>query len=198
MPYLLDQIRHDTLPPYILYRGLLKPAECRLLIDMAERQGMHDATVGNAAKAVHAPKVRTSQVAWIDHDDETRWLYKRLEGAIKDARKNYYHFDLSGFWERIQLTRYEAAQGGHYSMHKDLAAGAASVRKLSMVCLLSETQSFEGGCLKMFGAPAHAQSVALAQGTVAVFPAWELHQVTPVTKGTRYSLVTWLSGPSFR
>jgi PKHD-type hydroxylase len=33
---------------------------------------------------------------------------------------------------------------------------------------------------------------------ITLFPSWSLHRVTPVTKGTRYSLVAWVSGPRFR
>ena len=35
------------------------------------------------------------------------------------------------------------------------------------------------------------------EGTVIVFPSFNWHQVTPVTKGTRYSLVAWFVGPPF-
>ena len=36
------------------------------------------------------------------------------------------------------------------------------------------------------------------RGTVIVFPSFLEHQVTPVTKGTRYSLVQWYRGPDWR
>ena len=36
------------------------------------------------------------------------------------------------------------------------------------------------------------------QGQIIVFPSYTLHEVTPITKGTRYSLVSWVSGPSFK
>ena len=35
------------------------------------------------------------------------------------------------------------------------------------------------------------------KGTIIVFPSVLLHTVTPVTKGTRHSLVQWFSGPDF-
>ena len=35
-------------------------------------------------------------------------------------------------------------------------------------------------------------------GSVIVFPSDMEHRVTPVTKGTRYSLVIWFLGPPFR
>jgi len=30
------------------------------------------------------------------------------------------------------------------------------------------------------------------------FPSYTLHEVTPVTKGTRYTLVGWVHGPAFK
>ena len=35
-------------------------------------------------------------------------------------------------------------------------------------------------------------------GSVIVFPSFMEHRVAPVTKGTRYSLVTWFLGPPFK
>ena len=35
------------------------------------------------------------------------------------------------------------------------------------------------------------------EGSIVVFPSFSWHQVTPVTKGTRYSLVAWFVGPPF-
>ena len=34
------------------------------------------------------------------------------------------------------------------------------------------------------------------KGTITFFPSHVLHEVTPVTKGTRYSLVSWVQGPN--
>jgi PKHD-type hydroxylase len=36
------------------------------------------------------------------------------------------------------------------------------------------------------------------QGTVIVFPSYVLHEVTPITQGTRHSLVAWLAGDPFK
>ena len=36
------------------------------------------------------------------------------------------------------------------------------------------------------------------QGTIIIFPSMLQHRVTPVTNGTRYSLVQWFSGPNFK
>ena len=35
-------------------------------------------------------------------------------------------------------------------------------------------------------------------GTIIVFPSFIEHRITPVTKGVRYSAVTWAQGPAFK
>ena len=78
------------------------------------------------------------------------------------------------------------------------------IRKLSVTINLTPEEDYEGGNLKFdFGRHAeneqiHEAKVARAQGTVIVFPSYSYHCVTPVTRGTRYSLVLWCSGRPFK
>lgn len=44
----------------------------------------------------------------------------------------------------------------------------------------------------------HRAVISNEAGTVVVFPSFLLHGVENVTSGVRYSLVTWMVGPSFR
>ena len=41
-------------------------------------------------------------------------------------------------------------------------------------------------------------TIGKERGLIALFPSYTMHRVTPVTKGTRYSLVAWVSGPAFK
>lgn len=79
------------------------------------------------------------------------------------------------------------------------------VRKLSMTLNLNEPGSYEGGNLKFDFGPHvrhreryHECEEIRPQGSVIVFPSYVYHQVTPVTRGVRYSLVVWILGPPFR
>ena len=38
----------------------------------------------------------------------------------------------------------------------------------------------------------------LPRGSIVVFPSYMWHRVTPITRGTRHSLVQWNSGPPFK
>ena len=78
------------------------------------------------------------------------------------------------------------------------------VRKLSMTINLNQPGEYEGGNLKFdFGPHAggkrfHEVTEIRPQGSIIVFPSYVYHQVTPVTKGTRYSLVLWSLGQPFK
>ena len=78
------------------------------------------------------------------------------------------------------------------------------VRKISVTVNLSTPDDYDGGNLKFdFGPHATAERYheceeIRPQGSIIVFPSHVHHQVTPVTKGTRYSLVLWCLGKPFR
>ena len=74
------------------------------------------------------------------------------------------------------------------------------VRKISMTVNLNNPQDYEGGNLKFDLGP-HFKGERFkvfddmrTQGSVIIFPSFMYHCVTPVTSGTRYSLVLWLLG----
>lgn len=78
------------------------------------------------------------------------------------------------------------------------------IRKLSMTINLNKPGEYDGGNLKFDFGP-HAQrnrfhecTEIRPQGSIIVFPSYTYHQVTPVTRGTRYSLVLWSLGQPFR
>ena len=102
--------------------------------------------------------------------------------------------------EPLQVTRYVAPHG-HYDFHQDgngFIEGTDNLtRKLSLSCLLNNSEDFKGGELEFY-TNTTPQSVKLNKGDVVVFPSYQLHRVKPVTKGERYSLVAWVRGPQFQ
>lgn len=78
------------------------------------------------------------------------------------------------------------------------------IRKLSLTINLNMPGEYEGGNLKFdFGPHApgnrfHECVEIRPQGSIIIFPSYLYHQVTPVTKGTRYSLVLWTLGQPFK
>lgn len=73
------------------------------------------------------------------------------------------------------------------------------VRKISMTINLNAPGEYDGGNLKFdFGPHSanrfHECTEIRPQGSIIIFPSFVYHQVTPVTRGTRYSLVLWSCG----
>jgi len=78
------------------------------------------------------------------------------------------------------------------------------VRKISCTINLNNPGEYMGGNLKFdFGPHSHTERYheceeIRPQGSIVVFPSFVHHQVTPITKGTRYSLVLWALGRPFK
>ena len=87
-----------------------------------------------------------------------------------------------------------------YTKDNDLVG---KLRKISVTINLTNPLSYEGGNLKFdfgnhFEGDRFYECVeSRQQGSIIVFPSYSYHCVTPVTKGTRYSLVLWCSGKPF-
>lgn len=163
---------------------------------LVEKEGV-DGTVGDNRTD---PNYRSSKIAWIGYNQETNWLYDKLSYISRQINGQYYNFDLSGFVEDFQYTIYNSAEvgGDHYDWHMDKGyRDGASPRKLSLVVNLSDPSEYEGGELQ-FHADRGLEVADKTQGKVHCFPSYILHRVTPVTKGTRRTLVVWIAGPKFR
>jgi len=95
-------------------------------------------------------------------------------------------------------------EGGIPRGYTDNPNMIGKIRKLSMTINLNKPGEYDGGNLKFDFGP-HAQGKRFhecleirPQGSIIVFPSYIYHQVTPVTRGTRYSLVLWSLGQPFK
>jgi len=122
------------------------------------------------------------------------WLYKRIENIIHKVNDSLFNFDIDGI-EDLQLTRYTPNNGGYFKRHNDII-GKEPARKITAVIQMSNADEYEGGELKL-----QLNEVGTAdkiKGHMVIFPSYVIHEVTPVTSGTRYTLVIWGIGPKFR
>ena len=148
-------------------------------------------------------RLRNSHVSWLDDP----WLYKEIHPYINEANRNAgwnFEWDCS---ESIQFTHYRLNY--HYDWHRDSAEKSyddptdknrmGKIRKLSATISLSPPEDYRGGNLEFnFGNSIKSKATVCEeikpQGSIVVFPSFMFHRVTPVTKGTRYSLVLWQLG----
>ena len=152
---------------------------------------------------------RDSNISWIGDI----WLKRLLEPYVKRANiKTGWNFDLVDS-EYCQFTIYN--QGQYYGWHTDtdgnLYYGKGNewnklMRKLSVTVSLSDPEDYEGGELEFdlrnTGQINTSEIInckeILPRGSIVVFPSYTWHRVSPVTKGTRLSLVQWNLGPGFK
>jgi len=141
---------------------------------------------------------RNSKIGWIPQDDEFSWLYDRIATYTREANDAIWHLDIVGMQEQAQYGVYEGSETGHYDWHIDLGSdGLPARRKISVVVQLTDPEEYEGGELQI-KIKKDNTTVWKKRGGVCCFPSFYLHKVTPVTKGTRKSLVLWNSGPPLR
>ncbi len=139
---------------------------------------------------------RNSWVKWTPkyQGDKFNWLYERIWNWTNIANDELWNFDLIGFKDSPQYTKYESP-GGKYDWHMDIMGSGINHRKVSFVCELGT--NFQGGKLQFKTGAGH-QEIDLNYGDAVLFPSFYLHRVTPLTKGTRESLVQWISGKPYK
>lgn len=171
--------------------NVFSPNEIKTIISIGESEDLDKARTGGR----NSDNNRNSFVKFIFPNDVTNWIFERLAAAASEMNEMYFGFDLFAFEQGLQFTRYEAP-GQHYDWHVDRGM-ATGHRKMSLTVQLSDPDDYEGGDLELrFGR--EPQKAQRDQGMMTIFPSYTLHRVTPVTKGKRYSLVAWISGPPFK
>ncbi len=123
---------------------------------------------------------------------ETQWIEKRIENTIETANNSYFKFDIRCM-SGLRINKYE--KGSYFDWHVDMSnIKDGSLRKLTLLVMLSKRDSYKGGDLRWWGVN---NNINDEQGSVIVFPCYMLHSVTPLLEGLRYSIVCMAMGPSF-
>jgi PKHD-type hydroxylase len=205
---------------YYFFKEALTPRFCDEIIKYGKSQQEQLALTGGQTEKVNKgkpleekdildlKKKRDSNIVWLSDS----WIYKELHPYVHQAnRLAGWNFEWS-FSEACQFTKYGLKQ--HYGFHCDSWNSPydnpanpdthGKIRKLSMTCSLSDPSEYEGGQLQFQfrneDDPTTTRNCIeiLPRGSICVFPSHVWHQVTPVTKGTRYSLVVWSLGYPFK
>jgi len=177
---------------------IFTPKQCQMIIEAGRSQPKIDAQVGSGKGikgGVIDTKTRTSHISWIPFK-KTPEMYKDIELAMKTANGNHFGFDGMQLTEYAQYTEYP--EGGFYDWHVDNDVNCQHeppVRKISMTCLLSPENEFEGGELELM---AEGKVAKIKQGQAVFFASFIRHRVAPVTRGVRKSLVMWFGGTPFK
>jgi len=162
-------------------------SECVMLKELSKELDKHKGKVhSNNNKSKQTNSVRSVDVYPIPMEGDFIHLYQMIYDAIKEANEKHFRFDIAGIFDNLQLLHYK--KGDHYDWHTDIGDGIYSNRKISATILLSD--SCDGGDLVLKqGAD---RPIHMEVGDMVLFPSYVLHKVKPITKGERWSLVTWV------
>jgi PKHD-type hydroxylase len=177
---------------YAFWNNAFSREECQKIINIAKDKGLIKGKTFNDNKI---KDVRDSKISWLYPDDNMDWVFRRVTDIVLNLNERFFKFDLFGLNEGFQFTNYEAPSG-KYGKHVDRAMNIP-VRKLSISIQLTNPEEYEGGELYLYDDD-KGTVMDKTQGTLILFPSYILHEVMPVTKGERNSLVTWVTGKQFK
>ena len=181
---------NTNLTNYYWFRNRFSQEECNKVIEQGMKNNPHKADTFAGES-----EVRKSNVSWLDIDNsETEWILDILKDCVQEANQDW-KIDYCGFWENVQFTHYDGV-GSHYDFHLDIGPGHG-YRKISIVVQLSESTKYDGGDL-VLDTGSNLTTCPRGLGNVILFPSILMHKVTPVTRGERFSLVCWVSGPNWK
>ena len=170
----------------------LSPEECERITKLCrETAAFQSATVFKNNEYVPSNDIRETKVAWVKDPQ----LRQTCNDYFLEANRNAFNF-IVDFLPDIQFAEYE--KGCFYTWHHDINWDSSSLydRKLSIIIQLSDPSTYEGGNFE-FKELEQPQGFR-DQGSVLVFPSYNVHRVTEVTEGVRNSIVCWMEGPRWR
>jgi PKHD-type hydroxylase len=186
---------------YFYFKKAIPLKTCSKILKACRKKIIEQGTTQDTTK-------RDCKVAWIND----KWIYDILNPFIHFANKEA-GWNFQWDWnENSQFTIYE--KGHYYGWHVDQGTNplkykhkelAGKSRKLSLTLQLTDKTKYKGGDFQFKWIQDKKDLVnvitiddAKDLGTIIIFPSFIWHQVLPITKGKRESLVNWSVGNAFK
>ena len=187
-PFFVDEINS-----FAYVENIFSKEECEKIISISNKSSFVKGGLSEKNKLDNS--IRDSNIKWLEAEKDTEWIFRKTTDIVLELNEKFFKFNLFGFIEGFQFTNYKAPSG-KYGKHVDRGFNSR-VRKLSISIQLSDPKNYKGGELYLYESD-KGTLMSKKQGTLVVFPSFILHEVTPVTKGERNSLVTWITGDNFK
>ena len=196
--------QHDFLRRFglVVVPKFLSAEECSSWRDLADRSTGHEAQIYDAGERRRDDSRRKTLEVAIRGADKSR-LDKRID-TLREGLEQRFHVSL-GDTDAVRCLVY--GPGDFFALHADTVPVEAGeyrhigMRRVSIVVFLNDPthpiEPYAGGELTFygllpvpgsrgFGFPVEAET-----GLLVAFPSATLHEVSAVTRGKRYALVTW-------
>ncbi|MEK9673286.1 MAG: 2OG-Fe(II) oxygenase [Rhodospirillaceae bacterium] len=181
--------------PVLAVPRALEPEDCKWLIGLWHTGETDEGTVamgatrGGGVSVVPTTKRREDFYAR-DPDLQNKIAERLMPRLVPEIEKNL-HFD-GYFLETFKIGCYKAEKAGFFDAHRDDYSPATKGRRFAVTVNLN-TGEYEGGNLRF---PEYGPELYCPpRGGAIVFSCSALHEVTPVTKGERFVLLTFLTVP---
>ena len=189
---------HDNKPPFLFWNQYYPNFYVKKLLKIVNNQQFEKSNTidPNLTDTLRQSKsFQYTGPAWENAD--LRLIFLETLDIITWAN-SIYNFDINMKEHQVQLTKYSDC-GSYYSWHSDsefdFRNDSPSFNKRKLSCTIVLQEADEGGILETkYGTEGFNQRA----GSILVFPSHYSHQVTPVLKGERISIVSWTSGPEWK
>jgi len=177
--------------PILVVPNALSPDECRMLIDYFES---HDKDEGGTWRSVDGKMVNTPNYGMkrrMDHvvnEPEMQARLLRMLGRRVIPEIAVAFQCKIAHAEEFKLVRYDAETGGYFRPHRDNTLAATAHRQFAMTLNLN-SEEYDGGELTFpeFGGATYKPG----SGAAVVFSCSLMHEAHPVTRGSRYVLLSF-------
>jgi len=179
--------------PVLLIPNIFSADFCRTLIDHFESGsktigGMASIDAqGNAIHKIDESKKRRADCVIAPDDPLCGRVIDALSRACVPEMKKAFQFDAC-HTDRVLIARYDDT-GGYFRRHRDNSSPAVAFRQFALSVNLNSDE-YEGGYLLFPEFNSHRYKPG--RGAGIVFSSSLLHEATPVTRGSRYVLLTFL------
>ena len=177
--------------PVLLVPNVLDPELCIILINVWETKGNIETGVELSQEHRRQEVIQTDSKSRRDHIITDKKLLRLLSSSIgrrlMPEIRRAFAFKATRF-EGFKIVCYDEDTSGFFSAHRDNLSPSTAHRRFAMS--LNLNQGYEGGYLRFpeFGSNLYQPEV----GEALVFSCSHLHEVTEVTKGRRFALLSFL------
>ncbi len=171
------------------------PEEVEKILDLEDLTQFMEGQVGSGSGLSNTVKeTRDCLVSFIQPSQHSEWLFSKFSQLVSQVNSDHFLEKI----DMIETFQYTVYKENHlYSWHIDkMAFYRKKERKISATILLSDPSEYEGGEFQLIPQGDITKPITFKpnKGDVIFFASWMPHQVAPVTKGIRKSLVSWVLG----
>lgn len=180
--------------PVLFIPQVLDPEFCRNLMQLHETAEVRDSgfmrDVDGKTVEILDPSFKKRRDVNLADTPLLDRINQLMLRRVKPEIEKVFQFSITRF-ERHIVACYDAANQGFFNRHRDNTTKGTAHRRFAMTLNLN-TGDYEGGCLRF---PEYGtQLYRPAAGEAVIFSCSLLHEVTPVTQGRRYAMLSFFYG----